>query len=881
MTREIVVRPDYVEEFDINNEGERYAVRKRKPSDDFLKRLAHSILGFKKVQTTAPVILPMNCRFYKEFPNGAKLVIVEEAPAIRTILLKQDVSWAIEIAKMENNYETYGIEDWLKENSDSDIKKFSVAFPHIIYIFQMLPSNDFKNLYIFVRPTPIKSYADPLFRIPLPNTGDDNHVCMGPKGEINRKYVSTAIEGFINSYWNNIFNTDLSHLQREYQNNIPELSDPFRWQYLSHIDPMFVYRVEWIPAKLSVRNMINMISLNIKRSFTEVSPEALASMYGFNSFASTFNYTFETNIVQEDEEDGTPVTVTLEETATESWPFNDTTVYIGDKFRIKDKTYFIDCYLVDPEIDRIERVRLYREDGKRIVLRLRQSVIDLIERQILADRHMLQFEVNGEKFERDDIVSINFGYGEIYRKIYYFRYGATGQIEMRTSNGGLYLTSALGDNIRKVDLTNFELRGVKLISGERYVLHDSSYDRYEGIKRYERIIFAEFDEAVINEEGLSLGFKIPGRSRNNYYTLSGNSINKLSFIARADQVGKLPIIFRLGINMYQNNYDHAEPESSNQYWYKNRLLHTNMDYLYEVTRFSRIAQGVLFNKGTTFFVASDDGVDTLYNIGDKVVVSKSYDNPMDMLKVRTIVGFVVDQENEKINVVLQDREGNVSEFPLVNSNRSHGSTFKINYPALRHITNTYGDLKAGMKIQANKPGIVGFPKKNFNMIVGFLTDTGIDMPLVLCSNCLTYWPDQLVEDFDIFDRNHPDYSSMSLSPFEKKYLKPQPGDLIYYRGNYYYSPYKTVIMLGISKSFYLFPENKEGLNDYYDAKAINAQDRRVMKFVGFLSPRYSGPQIAEMRKVPGIATHLGTIADSVRNSSVRFPIDHERRIITS
>lgn len=869
LMREIRITPVVAEQFGVNRQGERITLNNRQVSKDFLKRVAHRILGFKSRNPLNALIMPKNCRYYRNLADGSQVLIVEEDPMLRTILLDQDISWAVEKVKNEGNEEKYGLKEWLKDNKKSPYK-FLFAFPHIIYALKLTKQNELYRMHVFLRTTPIRSLSDNLITVPLPNVGEDGAVCMGSVKSVKRTFLQTAVEGYISAFWNNIFNTDLPANQQAYQNTVPEFTDFFHWQYLSNVDPMCIYMVEWIKSDFNLNSIIHDLS-QTKGSISNT-PEMLVATYDFDSFASSFHYAFETDI--EDNDDGMTdeygFQVSLKESLAESKFFNSTLVYVGDKFKIKNKVYFIDCFLTNPQTYNVRRVRLYREDGKNITVKLTEKVEDLIEEQILSERYSLAWKINGETFKRNDVISMNFGYGEVVKIIKYFRYGLSGNVEMVTKNGGVYLLSSIEDKINKLDLDNLEFCGVKLEEKKQYIIPDQSYGNYNSHIRFLRGYTLSYDSASIHNNEVRLTF-YDNNGRLTFF--SPSDMKTVPFIIESDNVKKLPRVFRMGSSIYTNEYEVSLDDSF--YQLNRRMIKHPDGRLTVCSDFSKIAEQVMFNNGNTFFIASDDEVDTIYNVGDRVVMFKSFEEPMDMLKVRTIIGFSINKDEGLIRVSLEDKDGEIEYYDII---KNYGyRTPSVRYYGLRHITHEYNGIKAGTKIKASKTGICGFPKKDVNMIVGFLTDTGIDEPLVLCSNCLTYWADDLQEDFELYERSNPRWKNLKLTPFSSKRIKLQSGDLFRIQP-FMDSLYVAGNMVNSNALYYVNDRQLAMTGGSHAINSINSDIRRRMRIVGFLSPRYTAPQIDQLPKVDGVNTGVGTVVNNLQNSHLKFATD-ERRII--
>jgi hypothetical protein len=142
-----------------------------------------------------------------------------------------------------------------------------------------------------------------------------------------------------------------------------------------------------------------------------------------------------------------------------------------------------------------------------------------------------------------------------------------------------------------------------------------------------------------------------------------------------------------------------------------------------------------------------------------------------MLRVKTIVGIVKD-DSGNIDFVLEDKNKNVT------TTRYVSEYVNVRIGTVRNVVNEYEGLKSGMKIIAKESGISGFLKKNVNIIVGFIIDSGAKEPFVLCSNCMTLWYSDVIEKFNIIEKTDSTWQKMPHSPIDITKIKIQTGDIV-------------------------------------------------------------------------------------------------------
>jgi len=205
------------------------------------------------------------------------------------------------------------------------------------------------------------------------------------------------------------------------------------------------------------------------------------------------------------------------------------------------------------------------------------------------------------------------------------------------------------------------------------------------------------------------------------------------------------------------------------------------DQNYEVSTptIKELAKFVLSEDGTTFSLRSFD-LDIEFKIGDKVIYA-DWDNPINMLIPRTITAFTIDEIEHSLHFVLEDKEGRLTQVRYIKGTRPGSSSNRagyINVGRIRKITNKFGRVTAGTKIQATKGYIPHFPKKDVNIIIGFITDTGGEDPLVLCSNCCTIWYSDLMEHFKRITIKAKKWATLAHAPIDITKIKAQPGDIL-------------------------------------------------------------------------------------------------------
>jgi hypothetical protein len=257
---------------------------------------------------------------------------------------------------------------------------------------------------------------------------------------------------------------------------------------------------------------------------------------------------------------------------------------------------------------------------------------------------------------------------------------------------------------------------------------------------------------------------------------------------------------------------------------------------------------------------------TEFKIGDKVVVA-DWSQPLDILNVKTITGFEDDKPRNKINFILQNKYGVESKVPYIDSRNSMILTGKV-----RKITNEFSGVPAGSKIIAQNTGISCFPKKDANIIIGFLTDTGIDEPLVLCSNGCTLWFNYMMMNFEIIPSNTDAWNKMQHAPLDPRKIKIQPGDIVLgsgsYRNIYGYLLYRDRLYRRLKCMLLEYPTRLESyIVDSYISSSV------ILDCIP--NPRYTEKQRNELGYITGYPNFNGMIIPATQDNRCMY-IDEQR-----
>jgi hypothetical protein len=241
-----------------------------------------------------------------------------------------------------------------------------------------------------------------------------------------------------------------------------------------------------------------------------------------------------------------------------------------------------------------------------------------------------------------------------------------------------------------------------------------------------------------------------------------------------------------------------------------------------------------------FHVQSFD-LDLEFAIGDKVVVS-DWENPINMLSIKMIQGFKFDEEYGHVTFILADKQGNLHQELYVDARNGNIFTGRI-----RKITNKFGELVAGTKITSKVAGVAHFPKKDTNIIIGFITDTGGPDPLVLCSNCCTLWYSDVVENFDKISIKSEQWKTTPHVPIDVSKIKYQPGDLLIGTGSSYYSSNCGWLAFRVTTRGALKVLDHRYYTQWPDYCNLDRYITANSKFDGIINPRMTPKVQSELR----------------------------------
>lgn len=783
--------------------------KKQIPTDIFINRVE----DLTKINSISNDMLPLNCRYSTELQKY-KLFVIEEPPQMRNMFLNYDMSMIVATLKASGELKKFGYEKWFEENKKP--YRFYLAFPYIIYFITLDRTDKFVKLKVFSRVTPLTSLADYLCKLPLMNINGNQTVCTGSLVNFgNEKGITDIIQKVIKTFWVNIFNKDYIYNVQAY-NNIPFVCDYLTWQYYSQTDPMFIYNVEWIPYKT-----IGFEISNFKSGYTREENFPSLKMLIDKVF---YKPSLTNKKVKKTDEN-------IYDNMADSINLNGMPIFVNDSFILKKKRYFVRSFMAPKSSSSLTHIKLQDPDKKTTIHKLTKEFKSLLRRSIIKERFIQSTTLkNGTVIKQGSIIKSTNAHGnEVYNKITYMRYGLDGKIEARMKSS----LTALEDmkNIKVINLKKIKIDGIKLEIDKTYtILYDYNHFYSDSSVPVKILKEMKFNDIDVSSSGVIIT-KFEDIKNYDKYTINLEDLNNK--LIDEKKLKSIPSICRMGTSLITNT---------------NIKIHSNMTNFLIMNSTSinmpnyNDTMDVILKDKQHLFIESFD-MNLSFKIGDKVVTS-NWINPIEMLKVKTITGFKT-KDNNLLNVLLVDQHGNKTEHTYLHRDTY---SFIVCIGTLRHIEKEYDGITSGTKIKANKAGFFNFPIKDTNIIIGFLTDTGGNIPLALCSNGATIWGDDLKENFNLITMSNKKWKSLKHTPIiNQRKFKFQPGDIttIPYNSNKYTQNLLTVQYLGDKLiNQYLSDENafSPRYSGYFNTEVKNAIDR-----IGFLNPRYSQKQLTKQK----------------------------------
>jgi len=741
----------YSSEYDKSMKGESTPKINKKVllTPDYLRRIS---LEFG---SETPVVIPPNCR-YMEKVNKGHIIVVEEPPAFRTVSINMHFHAEVDKLKAEGKLEEYKYKKNFAEKGGP--RQFTLAFPYVIFLLYISDYYDISGGQAYLRIARLSGLADYLLKIPLLNIADNQYICFGDRADGRTQSLNSTVEKAINVFWGSEFNTDFMYNYNSYS-KIAGVNSYMEWQALSQLNPMFIYNVDWVKIPMNIGQAIE----EVKRTYSISKQNDVQ----YHSLASMFSQPLSTG----KDEKPTPRSrkkFSLFYDVASGVYLNETFyVHVGDPFYIKNgkSLCYINSLISFMDSGDVKYIRVERDDGRLIIFKKTK----MFTKYLLKETKKLRFEEtgilkNGVKIKEGDILIMKNAIGGItYKRVSFVRKSADGFHEGRFGDGFYILENTEGEIF---DTSKPKYENIMLKKNKRYV-----YVPTIANVPFQNGVVVKFNQISTSRNQLHIEMKHVNQSIRSYnLTLNSSAAKRAKSLYEIDKLKPLPPVFRVGRKML------AIKDINETKLLNNSVFGSPAGVIFEGNR-TRLIKPIppeikKYMLGEDKFRIQSFDMDIEFTIGDKVVVS-DWHNPVNMLSVKVIQGFKFDSAIGDIFFILADKEGTLHQERYVD-----GANGIIYVGRIRKITNKFGKLIAGTKIKAKEASISQFPKKDINIIIGFITDTGGPEPLVLCSNCCTLWYSDVLTKFQKTTIKSKRWPSLKHASIDVSKIKYQPGDII-------------------------------------------------------------------------------------------------------
>lgn len=729
-----------------------HIIKRSLRTNEYFSKLSKSLLYNS-------MVLPPNCRYTEKLSRG-HLFVIEEPPCLRTITTTEHILDQYENAIGDNKITS---EEFPQSFLDIKPSRFTVAVPYLIFILYI---EDCKVVcgQVFGRVSRLTGLNEYLLKVPFNNISSDQHICFGDELSRKQQSIAKAVEHGINVFWGATFNTDYTYNRALYRKEgVPIVSNYFEWHSMSQKDPMFIYDVPWIKYDVTLLGQIEKFKNHTKSS-------AITGL-SFKELEDIFTRPINTNKVISPFQGSKLKRELIYDVAQGIYirhNSNNLFIHVGDSFKDdKGKELFINSFIGFDANDNIRYIEVIRNDNKKYLFKFTSKVADYIYNQIEKERFESQATLkNNIIIKPHDILKIKTSHNNYkYGRVEFIRNARHYGHQVKIGNS-FYIAENIDAEL--FDIKEPEYQGKKLNTKDKYLLTRSN----ENVALFHASL-CKYDGLDVNPSGIIYG-------KFNFLDKYAGGNTSLSFE-------------KIENKSRGNNTRIYSPEeyyiSKDPYYRVNRkiyILKEGTKYPKDVIFFTKDGVAVeknyrsnhLTEEEVRKFILSDEefkcqsyDLDLSFKLGDKVI-GVDWINPLEMLVVKTIIGFKIDSSLKKLYFVLNDKNGKVSEIEYYDY-----KTANINVGKIRKITNEFGGIKSGSKIISKDTKVAGFPKKDVNIIIGFLTDTGTSEPLVLCSNCLTLWFSDL-QKFKIINYKAKGWDKAQHAPIDLSKIKYQAGDFI-------------------------------------------------------------------------------------------------------
>jgi len=763
-------------------------------------------------------MLPPNCRYLQKYTNGT-IAVIEVPPAVRTIAVDMNFDKVLDRLQESGKLDEYGYN--YKDEMDAQRPyMFTLAIPFTIFILTMNNNFEVTGGQVYFRTKEISGLGDYLLKAPFSNISDGGFICFGDKIYNKAKSIYSATIHAQNVWWGTIFNSDYTYNLEAY-NKTPGLCDYFTWQYLSHTNPLFIYNAKWlrIATKLGERLSYTRQGANLE--------DHRSSPYSI--LVSAFTKRAPTGEIKKPFKRARKQLPLYYDMAQGVFLTNRVCAHVGDAFLYNKKKELahIDNFIGFLDASEPHTIRI-NKNGKLIRMRMTEKVKSYIAKKVTQYTSRASIEINGKVIKKGEILIFKNTSGyEVYKKVKLIRQAVDGLMELHV--GVEYYLSDNLPEFEKYDPSSVKLYGREITKDDEYILLRDSGSKvplYPGAR-------VKYTGADIDRND-QLNFKFANTSSPNNYNIVSTNVQK-SRLIDPESVEEVKGIFRVGRSLYYNSKESSAPLWKTPYGYIK-----DSEATLQNPGFQEVKEQLL--KDDELSIQSFD-LDISFKIGDKVVVA-DWRNPLNMLSSKVIQGFKTDDNDSSISLILQDKHEKLSSYIYIQSN-------VVKVGTVRKISNIHKGIKVGTKIIAKEAGIPCFPKKDANIIIGFITDTGVDEPLVLCSNCCTLWFDDMMDKFERVTIRARKWKEIPHADIDLSKIKFQAGDLVEATGDY-----------GNSHGYVLYCDDPKydslqmkahSLSYYIQHSEYFYLDRRLMKelkFDSIISPRIKSISTDRVKSSP-------------------------------
>jgi hypothetical protein len=779
------------------------------------------------------------------------MIIIEEPPAIRTVRIDRSFGDEFDEIKLNGLLEEYGMAETLQKEMDRRNKQFTLAFPYILHFILIMRKLQFSygGGKVFFRPAPLMGMGDELFLANITNINSDNNLCLGD-GSFPRTTLPAAVSAYLDKFWLNSFNSDYNYWPVKYRREgVPFMKNIFEWEHQSKIDPSFIYRINFIRDEKD-----KTFGVALRRAFSDFGLKKDADRDPMSTIMSVITTPFDSS----ETPDTAHVQKYIENVAYSASldRYGRYTMNLGDRVTLKDEEYTVATFLSQNEIGMPSHVRLIKNDGTPLMQKLTPAIKAALMEDLKARTEKEYFMLGRTKIRQDDIVKFERGPTTFYRKVRRIR-EFDGKLEVQLG-GDYFMLDYIKESIKKFRVDKPELRGTILKKGENYLISHGGR-RSSPICIFKNLVYDHIDVAA--DGNIVYVFVVAGTIglRENINTGNTRQINILNETEFEDITGQPFVIYNKIYSLRERSENVRLFRSENRFWHTagSNLNKPSLDDL------KRMVNDNKFSVATI-------GSDIEYEVGDNVVVA-DWREPLEMLRVKRLAGFKFDEENVTLSFILQDKDGKMSSHVMVDA--KHGN-FAIN--TVRKITNEYKGVTSGTKIRATEAGIANFPKKDTNIIIGFLYDTHGEIPLVLCSNGLTLWADYMLENFEFIKMGTEDWDKLEHAPLDMKKITLQPGDM-FEIPNAGEGPDMVYLICGDARGS---SDECLSLTDPLRSEVLIFDDmfKSYSLPYGFLTPRYTRPQLKRKSVMRGFPNGHGMFVKNEDVTRFSYPVD-KRRIL--